>query len=67
MTGQPLDAIPMWLLYPLTVLSMLVTMEVGYRLTRARQRKSPDKTEGFGFPGAFRSARRRDASFYLGP
>ena len=45
MTGQPLDAIPMWLLYPLTVLAMLLTMEVGYRLTRARQRKSTDKTD----------------------
>ena len=45
MTGQPLDSIPMWLLYPLTVLAMLATMEVGYRLTRARQRKSSDKTD----------------------
>lgn len=45
MTGQPLDAIPMWLLYILTVLAMLATMEVGYRLTRARQRKSADKTD----------------------
>lgn len=45
MTGQPLDAIPMWLLYILTVLAMLATMEVGYRLTRARQRKFPDKTD----------------------
>lgn len=35
----------MWLLYILTVLAMLATMEVGYRLTRARQRKSPDKTD----------------------
>ena len=35
----------MWLLYPLTVLAMLATMEVGYRLTRARQRKSQDKTD----------------------
>jgi hypothetical protein len=45
MTGQPLDAIPMGLLYILTVLAMLATMEVGYRLTRARQRKSADKTD----------------------
>jgi hypothetical protein len=30
-------------LYILTVLSMLATMEVGYRLTRARQRKAPAK------------------------
>ena len=43
MTGQPLDAIPMWLLYILTVVAMLATMEAGYRLTRASQRKSPAK------------------------
>ncbi len=45
MTGQPLDVIPMWALYFLTVLAMLVTMEIGYRLTKARQRKSPDTTD----------------------
>jgi hypothetical protein len=45
MTGQPLDVIPMWALYFLTVLALLATMEVGYRLTRARQRKSPDETD----------------------
>ena len=28
MTGQPLDAVPMWLLYPLTVLAMLATIGV---------------------------------------
>jgi len=45
MTGQPLDFIPMWALYLLTVLAMLATMEAGYRLTKARQRKSPDRTD----------------------
>lgn len=45
MTGQPLDLLPMWASYPLTVVAMLATMEAGYRLTRARQRKSPDKTD----------------------
>jgi hypothetical protein len=45
MTGQPLDSIPLWALYFLTVLAMLATMEAGYRLTRARQRKSPDKAD----------------------
>ena len=35
----------MWLLYLLTVLAMLATMEVGYRLTRARQRKAPDAAD----------------------
>jgi hypothetical protein len=32
-------------LYILTVLAMLATMEVGYRITKARQRKSSDKTD----------------------
>jgi hypothetical protein len=45
MTGQPLDIIPMWVLYFLTVLAMLVTMEVGYRLTKGRQWKSPGETD----------------------
>ena len=45
MTGQPLDLIPMWAMYVLTVLAMLAMMEVGYRLTRARQRKAPEKTD----------------------
>ena len=39
MTGQPLDAIPMVPLYILTVLAMLATMEVGYRLTRGQAAK----------------------------
>ena len=43
MTGQPLDSLSIWVLYILTVLSMLATMEVGYRLTRAGQRKAPAK------------------------
>jgi hypothetical protein len=43
MTGQPLDALPMWALYILTVVAMLATMEVGYRLTRAGQRKASAK------------------------
>jgi hypothetical protein len=43
MTGQPLDSLPIWVLYILTVLSMLATMDVGYRQTRAGQRKAPDK------------------------
>ncbi len=45
MTSQPLDAFPMPLLYVLTVLAMLLTMEAGYRVTRAWQRKTPDKTD----------------------
>lgn len=45
MTNQPLDFIPMWALYLLTVLAMLATMEAGYRLNRALRRRSPDKTD----------------------
>jgi hypothetical protein len=35
----------MGLLFLLTVLAMLATMELGYRLTKARQRKSTSKTD----------------------
>jgi Na+/proline symporter len=45
MTNQPLDFVPMWAMYFLTVLAMLATMEAGYRLNRAMRRKSPDKTD----------------------
>ena len=45
MTNQPLDFIPMWALYFLTVLAMLVTMEAGYRLNQALRRRSPEKKD----------------------
>lgn len=45
MTNQPLDFIPMWALYGLTVLAMLATMEAGFRLNRVLRRKSPDKID----------------------
>ena len=45
MTNQPLDLIPMWALYFLTVLAMLVTMEAGYRLNQALRRRSPEKKD----------------------
>lgn len=44
MTIRLLDVIPMWALYFLTVLAMLATLEVGYRLNKASRRKSPEKT-----------------------
>lgn len=44
MTGQPLDSIPIWAVYLLTVLLFLAAMEAGYRLTKANQRKPT--TEG---------------------
>ena len=43
MSGQPLDAFPIWAIYLLTVLILLAVMEVGYRLTKAGQRKQPAK------------------------
>jgi len=45
MANQPLDIVPMWAMYFVTVLAMLLTMEAGYRLNRAMRRKSPDKTD----------------------
>ena len=43
--GQPLDALPIWANYLLTVLVLLAAMEVGYRLTKARQRSQSDKSD----------------------
>ena len=45
LTSQPLDVVPLWLLYILTVLALLGTMEIGHRLARARRRKSPGETD----------------------
>lgn len=45
MNGQPLDALPMWVLYILIVLALLATMEAGSRLTKAMKRKTPDKSD----------------------
>jgi hypothetical protein len=39
MTGQPLDSLPFWAIYLLTVLVLLAAMEAGYRFTKANQRK----------------------------
>jgi hypothetical protein len=43
MVGQILDQIPIWAMYLLTVLVLLVAMEAGYRLTKANQRKQQAK------------------------
>ena len=43
MTGHLLEQIPTGALYLLTVLAMLATTEVGYRLSRALRQKSTDK------------------------
>ena len=41
--GQPLDALPIWAIYLLTVLVLLAAMELGYRLTKARQQSQSVK------------------------
>jgi hypothetical protein len=45
MIGQPLDVLPLWAFYLLTVLAMLAAMEAGFRLTRKRLRKQPAKSD----------------------
>lgn len=40
MVDQPLDSLPVWGVYLLTVLAMLVTLEAGYRLGKTRLRES---------------------------
>ena len=42
---QPLDLIPMWALYILAVILLLIASEVGYRLGRVIQRYRPDRAE----------------------
>jgi hypothetical protein len=42
---QPLDLIPLWALYILTVILLLIASEVGYRLGRVIQRHRPDRAE----------------------
>lgn len=42
---QPLDSIPMWVLFVLTIIALLAAMEGGYRFNKALKRRSPDKTD----------------------
>ncbi len=42
---QPLDLIPMWALYLLTVVVLLIASEVGYHLGKVIQRYRPDRAE----------------------
>jgi hypothetical protein len=46
METRPLDAIPLWALYLLTVGFLLLMAEVGYQLGRVRQRRSAEEKEG---------------------
>lgn len=45
MTGQPLDALPVWAVYLLTMLVFLAAMEAGYRISKGMQRKSLAKSD----------------------
>ena len=59
MVGQILDPIPIWAMYLLTVLVLLVAMEAGYRLTKANQREQQAKGDaGVGAMAGTRIARR---------
>jgi drug/metabolite transporter superfamily protein YnfA len=42
---QPLDTIPMWVLFVLTAISMLVAIEGGYRFKKYLKRKSPENAD----------------------
>jgi hypothetical protein len=47
--GQPLDHLPLWAVYPLTVLLMLAAVEWGYRYGKARRRAVAEGSdEGLG-------------------
>ena len=39
--SQPLDYLPIWVVYPLTVLLLLAAIEAGYRYAKARDRTAP--------------------------
>lgn len=42
---QPLDYFPLWAIYLLTVLILLVSLEAGYQLGKVFRQRWPDKTE----------------------
>ncbi len=47
--SQPFDNLPLWAVYPLTVLLMLAAIELGYRYSKAKHRKAaPGSDEGLG-------------------
>jgi len=45
MITQPIDSLPLWVVYLLTVLAMLAAMEAGYRLIKTMQRRKPAKAD----------------------
>jgi len=42
---HPLDTVPLWVLYIGAVVTLLLASEVGYRLSKAIQRRQPDQAE----------------------
>lgn len=42
---QPLAVLPLWAVYVLTVILLLLAAEGGYRLSKAMQRRAPDQAE----------------------
>jgi hypothetical protein len=46
--NQPVDYLPIWAIYPLTVLLLLAAVEVGYRYAKAKHRMAPESDEGLG-------------------
>ncbi len=45
MTSQPLDLVPIWAVYPLTAVILLLILEAGFRFGRARRRKTKAETD----------------------
>lgn len=45
MSGQPLDALPLWTVYLLTGLALLASFEAGHRFTRYLQQEKPAKPD----------------------
>jgi hypothetical protein len=46
MVNQPLDVLPIWSIYILTVILLFLAAEAGFRLGKLVQRRWPDKAEG---------------------
>jgi hypothetical protein len=45
MTGQFLDTLPVWAVYPLTVVVLLAALQGGYLYARSRQRREPTASD----------------------
>jgi hypothetical protein len=45
MTNQPLDLLPIWSIYILTVVVLFLAAEAGFRLGKPVQKHWPDKSE----------------------